>query len=151
MQHVEKYNVTYVGGDIVEEMIIENQKKFQQEGVDFYWLDLLSSPLPKVDMLFCRDCLVHFSFADIDKALHNIVKSGAKYFISTTFIKRTINQDISTGGWRPLNLCIAPFNLPEPINILVEKCSENNGKYSDKALGIWKISDINSVLKREEI
>lgn len=150
MQHVEKTNIKYIGGDIVEDVIIENKKKFRHVDVSFHWLDLLSSSLPKVDVIFCRDCLVHFSFADVDKALHNIVKSGAKYFISTTFITQTINQDISTGGWRPLNLRIAPFNLPEPMSTLIEKCTENNGKYSDKALGIWKVHDINYYLKREK-
>jgi hypothetical protein len=36
-----------------------------------------------------------------------------------------------------LNLQCAPFNLPPPIDVLIEDCKEGGGAYIDKALGLW--------------
>jgi hypothetical protein len=52
------------------------------------------------------------------------------------------NLDITTGDWRIINLEKAPFNLPEPIKIINEKCTEANGSYADKSLGLWKLQQL---------
>ncbi len=50
-----------------------------------------------------------------------------------------INHDISTGGWRPINLMLPPFTFPRPIRSIHEKFFE---KDYDKNLYLWKISDL---------
>jgi hypothetical protein len=100
--------------------------------------------LPAVDMVFCRDLLVHLSYADAFAALRNLRASGSTYLFTTTFTRRSRNFDIpTTGEWRPLNLQLAPFGFSEPLTLINEKCTEGDGSWSDKGLGLWRISDLN--------
>ena len=53
----------------------------------------------------------------------------------------------STRNWLPvkpvvLNLERAPFNLPSPVEVLVEGCEEEGGAFADKALGVWRAEDL---------
>ena len=141
MQHLDWSKIQYTGGDIVEPLIEKNQKKFAGSNLNFKVLNLLTDDLPQVDVIFCRDCLVHLSFEDIHKALKNILKSNSKYLLTTTFPPRE-NVDIITGDWRVLNLEKAPFNLPPPLFLLNEKCTEVEGNFADKSLGLWKIEQL---------
>ena len=79
---------------------------------------------------------------DIFHTLENICSSQSKYILTTTFLERKDNHDISTGQWRVLNLESAPFMLLRPLRIIGEGCTEGNGAYIDKALGMWRIADI---------
>jgi hypothetical protein len=130
----------YIGVDIVSELIEENNRKYASHNRQFLNLDITHDPLPKADLILCRDCLVHFSFADIHAAISNFKKSGSKYLLTTTFTNVTRNMDIKTGGWRPLNLEIEPFNLPKPILIINENCTEGNMAYTDKSLALWELA-----------
>jgi hypothetical protein len=98
--------------------------------------------LPQADVILCRDCLVHFSFANIIAAFRTIKASGARYLLTTTFPDRQVNKDIVDGDWRPLNLERAPFLLPAPQSVLLEDCTEEGGAYADKALAVWGVSDL---------
>jgi len=130
----------YIGADIVNEVIQKNIDQHQTNLISFEVLDLTSDTLPSVDLIFCRDCLVHLSFEDIYQALSNIKRSGCRYLMTTTFPNEEINEDIFSGGWRPINLCIRPFKFPDPVFLLNEQCTEGNGIFADKSLGLWKIN-----------
>jgi hypothetical protein len=104
-------------------------------------LDITSDELSQADLILCRDCLVHFSFENIRKALNRIKNSGATYLLATTFTGPRTNQDIQTGCWRKVNLQAPPFNFPEPIELINEKCTEGSA-YADKSLGLWRVADI---------
>ncbi len=60
--------VTYYGADIVEKIIDENNAVHTKANIRFVHADITSSNLPEVDLIFCRDCLVHFSYHDIERA-----------------------------------------------------------------------------------
>lgn len=105
-------------------------------------LDLTRDRLPTVDLVLCRDCLVHLSFAQAQQALANIAASGARYLLTTTFTGRSENADIPTGKWRALNLQRPPFNLPQPLELINERCTEKDGRYADKSLGLWPVADL---------
>ena len=77
-------------------------------------LDCTRDPLPAADLLFCRDCLVHLSFADIRRTLANLQASDISCLLTTTFPGAEANEDIVTGDWRVLDLERAPFHLPPP-------------------------------------
>ncbi len=147
MKELDLKDINYIGVDIVDDLIKKNNEDYSKNNLHFKKLDLIKDTLPSVDLIFTRDCLVHLSFEDIFKALTNICNSNSKYLLTTTFTERTINNDIKTGQWRTLNLQIEPFFLPKPIKIINEGCTENEGIYSDKSLGFWKISDIRKSLK----
>lgn len=147
MRHVNLENISYVGAEIIGKLIRKNKKKHEKENIHFRKLNLIKDELPKVDLIICRDCLVHFSFEDVFLALNNICHSKSTYLLTTTFALRTSNHDILTGQWRTLNLVISPFNLPHPFRVINEGCTEGNGAYSDKSLGLWRIEDISESLK----
>jgi len=130
----------YVGVDIVPELIAQNQEKYTTQSRHFLNLDITSDQLPTVDLILCRDCLVHLSFNQIKEALQNFKKSGSTYLLTTTYpdLLQT-NKNIITGDWRPLDLQKAPFNFPNPIKIANENCTSD---LKEKSLGLWKISDI---------
>jgi len=140
MQHVDLSDVRYTGADIVEKIVNQDQK-YASENVSFRYLDLLTSDLPRHDLIFCRDCLVHFSYRDIRQALGNMVRSGSKYLLTTTFPDHR-NYDIVTGNWRPINLEDAPFRFPQPKLIINEECKTSNGRYQDKSLALWDLQEL---------
>ncbi len=132
----------YIGADIIPELIAHHQEQYGNTNRQFLPLDITRDPLPYADLLLCRDCFVHLCFADIQRAMMNIKRSRILYLLTTTFPECEENEDITTGDWRLLNLERPPFNLPPPIQLINEGCSESNGKYSDKSLGLWLIEDI---------
>jgi hypothetical protein len=142
MQKIDLGGINYLGADIVRDLIDGNMRKFTKENINFSCLDLTCDPLPQVDLIICRDCLVHFSYAHIGQALRNVSRSNSKYLLTTTFPDRTTNCDIPTGDWRPLNLEKPPFNLPSPIKLMNEGCTEFEGAFKDKSMGLWKIDDL---------
>lgn len=132
----------YTGADIVETLIAKNRSLFGREGIEFKCLDLSRDELPNVDLIFSRDCLVHLSFADAQRMLNNFKASGATFLLTTTFTDRSSNIDLGDGFWRPLNMQLAPFHFPPPIEIVNEKCTEGGGNFGDKSLGLWALKDI---------
>jgi SAM-dependent methyltransferase len=146
MRDVDLSGVAYTGGDIVEEIIQRNWERYRRDNVVFQRLDLLGDDLPPADLVICRDCLVHFSFVDTFRALQNICRSNSTYLLTTTFPARQRNTDILTGHWRPLNLAASPFRLPAPLLIINEGCTEVNGEYADKSLGLWRVDDLREAL-----
>jgi hypothetical protein len=140
MQHVDLGSPHYIGADIVESMIAANRQRFASPAREFRVLDITADTLPRVDLIFCRDCLVHLSNRLIRKAPGRIVESRSNYLLTTTFPARTKNYNIPTGKWRPLNLCGAPFDLPPPVVVIQE--GDSDATYGDKSLGLWRIADL---------
>lgn len=142
LKHVRLDLEEYIGGDIVPTLVEQNQRNFGNSQRRFLHLDITSDYLPQVDLIFCRDCLVHFPFSEIADALKNFKRSRSKYLLTTTFTNPRPNLDIPMGEWRTLNLQMAPFNFPPPLRLINEKCTENNGTYADKCLGLWRLEDL---------
>ena len=132
----------YVGADVVPELVAANQARHASPRRAFVRLDLTRDALPAADAVLCRDCLVHFSFADVWAALANIQDSGARYLIATTFIDRTYNLDAPTGAWRTLNLQGPPFAFGPPLLIIDEQCTGWDGQYRDKRLAVWPVASL---------
>jgi 2-polyprenyl-3-methyl-5-hydroxy-6-metoxy-1,4-benzoquinol methylase len=121
----------YIGADIVLPMIESLRAKYPEK--HFEYLDVTSDLLPRADLVLCRDCLVHLPYADIFKAVNNIIDSGALYLLATTFPKHDKNEDPhDPGRWRQLNLQAEPFNFPTPAKMISENTTSN------KYLGLWE-------------
>jgi glycosyltransferase involved in cell wall biosynthesis len=142
MQHIDLGTIHYTGGDIVAELAERNRLLHGSEQRSFERLDAINGPLPKADLIFCRDCFVHLPFIDCLKALRTFKASQAMWLLTTTFSERTENIDLIADAWRPLNLCLSPFNLPEPALLINEKCTEGGGMFADKALGLWDLRSL---------
>jgi SAM-dependent methyltransferase len=140
MKEVDKKGIEYIGCDIVEEMIEENNRKYRDKNISFRKIDITKDTLPKVDMIFCKDCLQHLSYESVHKALKNFVNSGSKYLFTTSYPLTLKNWDIHDGDYRPLNLLQAPFNLSEPLYKTQEY--PRSGVELDKYMYLWRINDI---------
>lgn len=149
MKTVDLRDIDYCGADIVADLVRRNAERYGRDGLRFEALDVMNDTLPDVDLVLCRDCLVHFSFADALDALANICRSRSTYLLATTFTSRGDNVDIVTGRWRVLNLERAPFLLPGPLRTIHEGCTQGDGAYADKALGLWRIADVRDSLGRQ--
>jgi len=147
MRFVDLSGIEYIGADIVEEAVEKNISEFGQNGCRFEVMDVVRVKPPQVDMIFCRDLLVHLSLDDGRKVIGNFKNSGSKYLLTTTFTDRTSNiYDIKIRPgevfWRPLNLEKPPFSFGAPVEIINEGCTEGDGLYGDKSLALWCLADI---------
>ncbi len=142
MQHVNLTGIDYTGGDVVSPLAESNQYKYGSNSRSFQHIDLLAGPIPKRDLVFCRDCLVHLPLNDIKAAITNIKHSGSKWLLTTTFTETNINIELKGLNWRPINLTLPPFNFPPPTELINEKCTEAGGLFGDKCLGLWPIDNL---------
>jgi SAM-dependent methyltransferase len=132
----------YVGTDVVRELVAANQSRYGNPARRFLDLDITRDRLPRVDLIFSRDCLVHLRDAQVVMALRNFRRSGSRYLLATTFTNRPTNEDTPLGGWRPMNLERPPFDLPPPLRLINEGRTIEDGRYADKSLGLWELERI---------
>lgn len=127
-------SLSYVGGDIVKPLILQNREKFSDASTDFIHLDITNDKLPESDIWFCRDCLIHFSDEDIDKALTTFLESEIPFILTTSYTESKENENIPTGAHRFLNLELPPFNFPKPIRYIDDWVEG----FPVKRMGLWK-------------
>lgn len=139
MANVDLEGIDYVGADIVPELI-EANRSWERPGRRFVKADLTRDRLPRCDVVVVRDCLVHLSLRDVDRALVNLVRSGSRYLLTTSFAANRENRDIATGSWRPLNFELPPFLFAPPLRRLAESPRET--EFRDKSLALWRLSDV---------
>jgi hypothetical protein len=137
-------NVRIVGVDIVPALIERLQARAAAGELNgaYHLADITRDPLPRCGAILCRDCLVHLSFANIERAVANFRKSGATWLIATTFPGWQTNRDCEDGDWRALNFERAPFGWGAPVELLNENCTEAGGGWRDKSLGVWRLAEI---------
>ena len=141
---------SYLGGDIVEELIESNNKKYSTDKIKFKAIDILNDPIPEGDLLIVRDLIVHYPLEQGIKITEKIKKSKCKYIASTTLCKKgnkvwdivDKNNDIAlnldVGRHYVVNLLTDPFNFPLP-DYIIEEIPEidNYDKGHRKTLSIW--------------
>lgn len=127
----------YIGADIVDELIEKNRGQYASDLRRFIVLDATRDKLPKnVDTVLCREVFFHLSHQDIKAVLRGIKQSNARYLIATNIFPLEENVDTFTGGFRPIDLRLPPFNLPEPLEIIPDHGVANN-----RYLCVWDIAD----------
>lgn len=148
MSKVSITNVQYTGSDVVPEIIKKLNESHAGNLRKFEELNVVRDVPDSYDAIFCRDLFVHLTNKEILRAINNFRKSGSHYLITTTFtdVKRNLNLPLlsKSVAWRPINLTLKPFNFPNPIILINEECTEYNGKFSDKSLGVWDLTNLQS-------
>jgi hypothetical protein len=139
-------NINYVGADIVAALILKNNELYGSTTRSYIELDITREVPPQADLILCRDLLVHLNTHQIYKALRNMKRSGSSFILTTSFTGKRAYRNLpiitQSVGWRPINLQAAPFNFPEPIEVVNEECTEGEGRFADKSLALWKLSDL---------
>jgi SAM-dependent methyltransferase len=143
---IERKGIRYIGADVVAALIKKNRALYSAiADTEFIELDITKDALPDADLWLCRDCLFHFSDADISKTLANLQRSHIPYFLTTTYASGQ-NRDIATGGFRFLNLEAAPFHFPKAITYIDDWVDG----WRERRLGLWDRRALESVLRRQE-
>ena len=140
MRQVPLGGLRYIGADIVAPMIERHRREMADFG-EFLCLDLLAGGLPRADVVFCRDCLVHLSNREIQLAVRSIKASGATYLLTTTFPDVAENIDTVTPYWRAINLQAPPFGFPPPLRV-IRDYSDEQVNDQGKHLGVWRCSEL---------
>jgi hypothetical protein len=76
-------------------------------------------------------------------------RSGSAFLLTTTFPGVRVNEKLNQKvRWRPLNLTRPPFDFPPPLRVLNEGCTEDQGRWADKSLGLWRLADLGAAADR---
>lgn len=122
----------YVGIDLAKSVINLNRERFAHHAnKQFHVWDLGKCPIPQLatsdgstkpfDLIHVRDVLQHMTLAQGGAAAHNLLKSGAKFIVATTY-HRGKNTGVETdterrkGAFFLNDLSKAPYNFPAPIS-----------------------------------
>lgn len=140
MQNLDLNKTSYLGCDIVEDLIKENSRKFgDNSNMKFQQLDALNDPIPEAELILCRDMIVHFPNEASLKFLKKVKESSCKYILTTNFVGdfggKKLNMDIDFGYWRPVCLTKPPFSFPEPL-LMIPELAHN------KTQSLWRIEDL---------
>ena len=112
---IKKNNIDYLGIDIVDDLINNNNKKYQDQKTNFQTFDIVEfKSNKKFDLVLIRDLFIHIKNKDVLKILNNLKSINTKYIILNSYIN-VQNNDVIIGQHRKVNLSIEPFNLKEPI------------------------------------
>lgn len=138
--------VEYIGGDVVRPLIAANRENFASDTVSFVDLDLISDDYPQSDLMICRDCLFHFSYADTKSALQRFIDSQTPYLLTTTHINSTgfENRDIETGSFRLMDLFKAPYSFPSPPLLVIDDWLPPE---PERQMCLWSREQVISVLQ----
>ncbi len=139
MQTINLSGIKYVGGDVVEQLIKQNNKKFKSEHIQFNIIDIVNGKLPESDLIIVRDLFIHFHAENTKKAIRNIKNSNIKYILTTTFPDSKENKLIKDGYNYNINLQISPFNFTKPMHLVQEEIINGNER---KCLGLWNVKDL---------
>lgn len=114
MQHVNLGGITYTGWDVDEE-ILRLARSRAHDHQTFQQRNLLTAEIPKVDLILCRDFLIHLPNEYAKRVLDKFTRSGSLFLVATNFPKCDNNGPAvndSPGYYcRPINLEAPPFNL----------------------------------------
>lgn len=135
MSTVELGLVEYVGVDVVASLIAENRRRYGRIGVGFECADITEDRLPVADLVLCRDCWIHLPFFRCRRSLKQFHRTGAKWLLISDSSSTTVNRDVWTGGFRPINLRLPPFRFPEP-----EETLDDGGR----ELRLYRLKDLPS-------
>lgn len=154
MQHVDLSGISYIGGDISDEVVAANQARFSRPGARFLHLDITSDPLPAADLMMCRDCLMHLKTSMKWSFLQNFAVSNIPYLLTTVhhvLLNRVVKEN---GNFRRFNPMIAPFFFGPPLEMIPETADtldadilENREAAPDhRSVAIWSREQVLAVL-----
>ena len=135
----------YIGGDIVGSLIEKNKMLYANDRVSFIQLDICVDPLPDVDIMFCRDCLFHLSYSDIQDFINNFRRSKIPLLLVTTHKNPNHyfeNKDIRSGDFRLIDLFAPPFNFPSEVLL---RFDDYNDQMTPREMCLFRREQLESI------
>lgn len=140
MQAVDLSMLTaYIGGDISRALLDANQAAFGSDKARFQFLDITCDALPEGDMLMCRECLIHLRDTNRWAFFENFAAAKIDWLLLTIdYVSANIPLD-ADGGHQNFNPMLAPFNLPDPVEIIAESADTiDPAALGDATVGPWR-------------
>lgn len=141
MSNTDLSGIDYCGADYDAEHLAVSAGRssvasFAPKSKRFIELDITYDPLPRADLILCREFLQHLPNERVRQTLRNFRDSGCRWLLATSH-DNAVNSDIALAGrFRPLNLREPPFNLPGA------RRSVEDEPGSGRILGLWHRSDL---------
>ena len=113
----------YLGLDIVDELIKNNNLKYSNNKISFKTFDLVKDEIPNgFDIILIRDVFIHLKNEQIVNFLNLLKNLDVKFFgvTSTPSLKKN-NELKAVGRYRDINIEIEPFNLKDFLHKIDEK------------------------------
>lgn len=115
-QLVDWSKISYLGLDVVPEVVAANRARFGGNRTRFEVQDVANDPAPPADLLVCKDVLQHWP----NDAIHRFVEENLRryrYLLLTNDIwsvhcpDGSLNGEIAVGAWRTIDLERPPFRF----------------------------------------
>ncbi|WP_065286749.1 hypothetical protein [Mycolicibacter kumamotonensis] len=119
IQHVDLTGIDYTGWDVEPFIIDHNRARFPDCNLSVVNLLTVDS-VPKVDLILCRDFMIHLPNECITLVLEKFKASGSRYLAATHYPGAPNDASCPLDGGdenlpgyycRPINLEAAPFSL----------------------------------------
>ncbi|HEY6568540.1 MAG TPA: class I SAM-dependent methyltransferase [Actinomycetota bacterium] len=97
-------------------------------------------PLGHFDLVISRDAMQHLALVEADRLLDFALTAG-DWLLASTYINGA-NVDIETGHFYSPDLTAAPFNLPQPSQLIFDGYSYHDPdliRDPGKHLGLWDL------------
>jgi predicted O-methyltransferase YrrM/SAM-dependent methyltransferase len=108
----------YLGIDIVENLIRDNQKIYGSDKVRFLKQDVGITPMPAGDLLICKDVFIHLPDSEVDFILKESKKFKFCIFVNDINSSDKTNVPFNHFGVRCVHLTCHPF-LIKPIERMI--------------------------------
>jgi len=132
----------YIGLDVCGDLIKSNQELYGSARRLFMKADITVDPLPKCDLIMCRDCLFHLPFANCFDFFRNFLSSGTPYLLLTTHLNSSNLELPDDKGFRKLNMLKPPFSFSEQLALLRDYPDGAAERY----MGLWSSEAIRSCI-----
>lgn len=109
-RHMDWSGIDYCGVD-VSSVVLETTRRFSAPNIRFQEMDGIEGELPSADLLICKDVIQHWSNDDIRRLFPRLSRFRHALITNAFHPAITENEDIATGGFRPLNLLARPFDI----------------------------------------
>lgn len=119
-QHISWDGVSYIGVDIVKQIVEANQRSYTKDNVVFETLNVLSDPPETADLWLVRDLWCVLSYEHIAAFVEQFLKSQSLYLALTSVEREDSNTDGISGICRPLDMTKEPFALGTPKKLVYD-------------------------------
>lgn len=138
MSRLDLSGIEYDGYDVVQELISSNQSRHSGPNIRFHHADFMTIPVPKVDLIVCKDVLPHLPNDLVLRALGTIQASGSRLLAATTAVGWAVakREGLRIGGFSPVDLEALPFLMGAPLGAVEVPMKPGNPQ---KLFSLWDL------------
>ena len=127
-QYIDFKNINYLGIDIVENVIRDNNIKYKKNNINFRCLDIIeySKKIKNTDLIILKDVLQHWPTQVIIETLNDLLLKTKYILVTNCCNQQNTNREIYMGEWCGLTCDMYPLNLFNPTLIKKYKTKEIN-------------------------